>query len=440
MPRRIDVELTSERADGTWTWRAAGARQPKGDLDGTLLFSGAKVGDVVRAEADFDVDGITIVAVQPPKDKARVEPERIEIIGTVQNVPAVTTTLVEKGRRRERGGGSRERGDRRERGGREGRGRDPRGREGDKRPGRAESRGDRRPRPERAPRPEMEAKPKPKRLRPGRAHRQSVLAELPEEHKPIAEQVLRGGIPAVRQAVDKQNDDNKAAGRPEINAAPLVSIAEDLLPRLRTAEWYDRAEAALSDVDELDLRDLRSVVVAADVAAKDDETRKLADQLRDALTRRVESEHAAWLAEIDTLLRDGRVVRALRLSSRPPKAGTPFPSDLGARLSDAGSSALTSDTSSERYSTVIDALAYSPVRQNVKPQGVPEKPSDELRAVVERMATRIPQIAAEFGIDAATAAARPPRRPGRGPAKGGAKPVPPPPPVAPPSELPVSEG
>ncbi len=80
MPRRIDVELTSTREDGTWTWRAAGARQPKGELDGGLLPTGSKVGDVVRAEADFDVDGITVVAVLPPKGE-RKEAERLEIIG-----------------------------------------------------------------------------------------------------------------------------------------------------------------------------------------------------------------------------------------------------------------------------------------------------------------------------------------------------------------------
>ncbi len=115
MPRRIEVELTSERADGTWTWRAAGAKQPKGEVSSALLFAGAKVGDVVRADADFDVDGITIVAVQPPKEKQRNESERIEVIGTIQNQPAVTTALVEKGRRRERSGGGRDRGDRGER-------------------------------------------------------------------------------------------------------------------------------------------------------------------------------------------------------------------------------------------------------------------------------------------------------------------------------------
>ena len=36
MPR-IDIELTSSRPDGTWTWRAAGARQPKGVVSASVL-------------------------------------------------------------------------------------------------------------------------------------------------------------------------------------------------------------------------------------------------------------------------------------------------------------------------------------------------------------------------------------------------------------------
>ncbi len=67
MSRRLEIELTSERPDGTWTWRAAGAKQPKGELDATVLPQGSKVGDVVRADAEFAVDGIDIIAVLPPK-------------------------------------------------------------------------------------------------------------------------------------------------------------------------------------------------------------------------------------------------------------------------------------------------------------------------------------------------------------------------------------
>lgn len=424
MPRKIEVELTSDRGDGTWTWRAAGAKQPKGELAASLLYPGAKVGDVVRAEADFDIDGIVVVSVVPPKEKQRSEPERIEILGPPRrDEGGVTTSLLPKGRRdrrEDRGEQRGARGDRRT---------GPADRKGERRERgegrRGEARRERRPRPER---PAPEPRPKAPRLRAGRAHRNEVLASLPEEHKPIAEQVLKGGIPAVRQAVDKQNESNRQAGKPEINAEPIVGIAEQILPRLRAAEWHDRADAALASIDEVDLRDLRSVVVAADAAARDETTRALAAELRTGLEQRVEREHQDWLAEIDELLRDGRVVRALRLSSRPPKAGSPLPTDLAARLAEGAAASLTAETGQDRFATVLDALAHSPVRQLVTAQGVPAKPNEELTTAVRKLASRLPQIAAQFGIEAPTTPARGGRPKGKS-----APPVPPPPPIVAPS-------
>src|SRR5262249_58585323 len=111
--------------------------------------------------------------------------------------------------------------------------------------------------------PELPMRPKPKRLRPIRTHRNEVLQALPPEQKPVAEQVLRGGIPAVRQAIEEQNAQLRAERKPEIPPAGAVATAEHLLPRLRVAEWQDRAEGALNDLDELHLRDLPAVVVAA---------------------------------------------------------------------------------------------------------------------------------------------------------------------------------
>jgi hypothetical protein len=111
MSRRIDIELTSRREDGTWTWRAPGAKQPKGSLDGGLLPSVAKVGDVLRAEADFELEGITVIGVQAP----RVEEnngggvQRIEIVGSGRDkVEGVSVTLV-PGSRRPRDDGDHER-------------------------------------------------------------------------------------------------------------------------------------------------------------------------------------------------------------------------------------------------------------------------------------------------------------------------------------------
>ena len=102
MSRRLEIELTSERPDGTWTWRAAGAKLPKGDLSGSLLPGGSKVGDVLRAEAEFLIDGIDIVEVLAPKG-TRKQPELLEIMGSGREEPLVTTQLVSRGRGEGRG-------------------------------------------------------------------------------------------------------------------------------------------------------------------------------------------------------------------------------------------------------------------------------------------------------------------------------------------------
>jgi len=403
MSRRIEVELTSTREDGTWTWRAAGAKLPKGELNGSLLFAGAKVGDVVRADADFMMDGIDIIAVLAPKG-ARKEAERIEVVGTPRrdDEPLVTTKLAPKGR----GGDRRDRKPRREGDGEKRDGRLPRERkprtegEGEGSQDARRKTGTRAHHPNRPTSPAPEPKPKAKRLRAGRTHRNAALAALPAEQKPIAEQVLRGGIPAVRQAVEKQNETNKAEGKPEISPAPLLQLAEQLMPSLRSAEWRDKAESALADLPELDLRDLRSVVVASDAGARDDESRALAEQLKAGLAQRVESEQAAWLTEISDLLAGGRAVRALRVSSRPPKAGAPLPAELAAKLTEAAAASLTAETGQDRFATVLDALAFSPVRTQVTPIGIPAEPTPELVAAVKKVAARLPQIAALFGIEA----------------------------------------
>src|SRR3984893_2724751 len=106
MARRIDIELTSARPDGSWTWRAAGALKPRGVVEGSLLYDGAKAGDVVRADADFEIEGITIVAVLPPKEKKRAEPQRLEIIGPPRDhIPGVTSSLTSRPERRDRDSG-----------------------------------------------------------------------------------------------------------------------------------------------------------------------------------------------------------------------------------------------------------------------------------------------------------------------------------------------
>jgi hypothetical protein len=207
-------------------------------------------------------------------------------------------------------------------------------------------------------------------------------------------------------------------------------VAEKLAPHARLAEWQDRADAALAQAGEVDLRDLRSVVVAAEGVARHEQTRETADQLRAALAARVEAEHRAWLDELGTLVTEGRVVAALRVSSRPPKAGTPLPAPLAQSLGNLAASGLTPDTGPDRYVAVLEALALSPVRLQVVPAALPDPPPAPVVEAVRRLGDRLPQIAAAFGVEPAPAPRR--RPPGRRPAVSAGRPGPPatPPPAA----------
>ena len=417
MAVRLEIELTSSRDDGTWTWRAAGARQPKGVLESTVLPEGVKVGDILRVEAEQNIDGINVTTVLPSKAKSR-EPERLEMIAKPEG-PLVSASLTGRDRdeRRGRGEGRRpprgERGERGDRPPRRDRDRDrdrsarPAARDGGGPPRRA---GGGRP----APTEDRPARPRPKRLHAGRTHRDALIATLPPEQVPVAEQLLKGGIPAVRQAVQAQNEQAKGSSSPEINAEPLVALAEELLPRLKAAEWRDRAEAAVTQADEVSLRDLRAVVAGADTVARDTESRDLAAKLRDALERRSTAERQAWADEVSSALDDGRVVRALRISGRPPEAGARFPNELADRLSEAAGAAMGPDAAPDRWAAVLDAVAGSPVRTSVKPAGLPPEPGEDLLKTARQAATRVPALAPLLGIEVKQPAARipkPPRRP-----------------------------
>jgi hypothetical protein len=430
---RLDIELTSSRDDGTYTWRAAGAKQPKGLLNSALLPDGVGIGDVVKVEAEADLDGFVVTTVFASKS-ARKEPDFLELLGSGRDEPLVTQVLAGRGRG---GGGGRDgddRGRRRGGGGRDGgRGRDGGGGRDGGRDGRGDrNRGERGKggnRPARSERPKPPTRPKAPRLRPGRAHRQAALKALPQAQHLLADEVLRGGVPAVRQAVELMNEKAAAEGMPKIKVQPLVSLAEKMAPALKAAEWRDRAEAVISGIEEIDLRDIRSVVAAAENAARDEESRALADQLRLGLAARAESEHRKWLDELAATIADGRTVRALRLSSRPPKAGAPLPVDMAAKLAQAASVSLTAEVTSDRWATVLDAVAFSPVRSLVVAEGIPAKPSDELLTAVKKLASRTPEIAKLFGIE-------PPAPKSRG--RGRRTPPPPPPPPALPV-VPVAE-
>ena len=139
-----------------------------------------------------------------------------------------------------------------------------------------------------------------------------------------------------------------------------------------------------------------------------------------------DEELSLWLTDVEAALDVGRVVRALRLSSVPPKAGVPFPGALASRLAEATTASLQPGDGPDRWSAVLEAAAFSPVRAQVTPAAPPEQRSDELVATVRRLGPLLPQVAALFEIEVPAGAAVPrplrpaPRRPE--PKKQAAKP------------------
>jgi len=415
MARRIDIELTSKRDDGTWTWRAPGARQPRGSLDGGLLPADAKVGDVVRAEADFDLEGIVVTSVQPAKGGTRTTREpRIEVTGSGRGEVAGGVSVV-------LAGGGRRRRDDDDHGGRPRRGTEERGRDGARTrtgrpPGRAEdrpsprpaARGERPGRPERperperpgrgAPAPRAERGERPRRLPAVTTHRNAALAALRPEQLPVAEQLLRGGIPAVRQAIEEQNARARSEGRTEVSPEPLLTMAEELLPRVSLATWKDRAVAARAAGKDAPLREVRSIVSGASAVLLDEEGRELVGTLRDSLQARVTALREAWLGRIAGALDAGRVTEALRVSSRPPEPAARIPADVAVRLAEVASQAMAPGVSEADWAELLEAVVNSPVRRTVKPAGLPEHAGEDLLAAARRAAGIVPEVARLLGL------------------------------------------
>ena len=405
MAHRIEVELTSRTDEDTWTWRAAGAKQPRGTVDATLVPDGSAQGTVLRAEIETTLDGSTVLALLPLKGKAARKVETIDVVGTPRSGPDVNVVLAGKPK------GRRDRDDRSdgERGGGRGNGRGPRDRaprsggpEGDDRRGPRTERpvrtgaapgGDRRDRP---------ARPggRENRQRPATSttYRNAALATLKPEQIPVAEQLIRGGIPGVRQAIDEQNARAKAEGRDEVTSGPLLALAEQLLPVVNLATWKDRASVARAGGKDVPLRELRSIVASASTVSLDDEGREFLVSLRTSLDERVTALRTRWVERITVALDEGRVTDAVRASIRPPEPATRLSAELAVRLAEAAGQAMNRDTTPADWLALLEVVVDSPVRRNVKPAGIPTGADESLLAAARQASGYVPELAKLLGI------------------------------------------
>jgi hypothetical protein len=407
MAHRIEVELTSRTGDTTWTWRAAGAKQPRGTVDAALVPDGSAVGTVLRAEVETTLDGTTVVALLPVKGKADTRAaQRIEVLGTPQRGPDVNVVLAPKSKRRrdERSEGPRD-GDRRPSDRRPrtegGRGEGPpRGRTdaGTGGPGAEGGRGRQRTGPARPGGRETGGRDRDRRPAPSTVYRNAALAELKPEQLPVAEQLLRGGIPAVRQAIEEQNARSRAEHRPEVTPGPLLAMAEQLLPAINLANWKDRASVARNAGKDTPLRELRSIVASSSTVTLDEEGQAVATALRSSLDERVTALRERWVERITGALDEGRVIDALRASIRPPEPSARLSAELAVRLADSAGEAMGPDTPADQWMALLEVVVEAPVRRSVKPRGLPTDADESLLAAARKASGYVPELARLMGI------------------------------------------
>jgi G:T/U-mismatch repair DNA glycosylase len=201
----------------------------------------------------------------------------------------------------------------------------------------------------------------------------------------------------VRTALHFEREKAREEGRPEPSTEGVLAIAEALVSKVKAAEWRDRAEAAIKAGDDLAMRDLRSLVSGSD-AARDEKSRELVVALREMLEHRVEANRVTWANEVTAHLDEGHVVRALRLSSRPPDPAARFSAELATRLRDAASVALSPSTPPDKWLALLQAVVESPVRRTVKPEGFPPNPSPELLETARQQCGRVPALAPLLGL------------------------------------------
>ncbi len=431
MPRRIEIEITSLQGDVA-TWRAAGAKMPKGVLNVDLVPGGPVVGSVYRADVEQYMEGLEVISVMPPKTASPLDPrkERIELLPSTKPVPDVVVTYASKGRGPRRDSdrdGARDGA----RGGR-GTGRDGARRDESRRPsnrpardGAAGERSERPPRSERTERPERTsraARPGGRDARPQRpprpvgppvttTHRNALLATLSPEQLPVAEQLLRGGIPAVRAAVAEQNKNATAQGRATIDPVTIDRIAEDLLGRTNLAMWKDRAAGGIAAGRELRLRDLRAVVTSAKTVSLDDEARAQLKELQASLTARLETLRTQWAEKLEAAIEASNPVTSLELVIRPPDMSTRVSAEMAAKVIALVSSSLTAEQDPARWREIVTLAVETSIRRNIKPVGIPDDP--ESHALAVKNAGAIPELAKLLGmkVPPPPPIARPARRP-----------------------------
>ena len=228
-------------------------------------------------------------------------------------------------------------------------------------------------------------------------HRNAMLATLRPEQIPVAEQLLRGGLQAVRQAIETQNSAAKASGKPAVAADASWRWPTSCSRPSGSQTGKIAARSAQTAGKEYRLHELRGGGAASRTVNLDDEGRAMAKALQESLEQRTKTAlREEWLARITNALNNGRVQQAVEASIRPPEPGTRCPAELAVRLAAAAGEAMTAEMPPEDWMRLLDAVVASPVRRTVKPAGIPD--DEGARQAARHAAGAVPALAKLLGL------------------------------------------
>lgn len=357
-----------------------GAKQPKGIADKSIFQPGAKVGDIYKVEIEQSMDGIDILAVIDDKKKSQTNnAQTIEIgIKRDKTIPKVTLTPADT------------------RHSKDSRSKDSRSKD---------SNGSRKPRTDtRIPRRNFDRsndkthseKRRPTFLKVNWINTDSLMQSLSLQEKPIAEFLVKGGMPAVRAAIKKQNDEAKANNLPEVAEAALVSIAEKLLPQIRKAQWQDRATAALEAGSKCPIRELKSLLAAADL--KDDSLKDQLHSLKTLVKSVTEEQISQWKSNLAEQASSGDVKVALELLATPPDRSAKIEASLLETVVNAVNAKLASEVEPDQWIEIVELIASSSLRTKVNVAKIPFDATGATVACAKKYSGFIPSLAPLLGL------------------------------------------
>lgn len=364
MSYKINIELTSQRPDGIFTWRVKGAKNPKGVVSPELLPENSSVKDELIAEVEYLMDGVSIIRVDKlPEPESNSTKEILRLDGPAPSLEKKAIKNQKKGPRKEAGRRVKEDGDISFKG----------------------SRGRR----------DLTKSRNAKRESLGKNVKE-FLESLDPAHQIIARKLLRGGISALKRAIEEQNKKARESNQPELMEEPILKIADELLPRVRKALWLDKCDNLLQREDKAGLKDLRALITSAQI--EDEKDRELLVRLRSLLADVQKKTQSKFSEELAKEIEQGNLREALELLSSPPDASLVIEKKYTDKLIALCNTKIEELRNKDEFLDLLRLILKSPIRRQIELTKLPQGFTREDLRFLASVSSQIPSLVGLLGI------------------------------------------